>query len=175
MPADTQCPASSPLRVREQVTEPSRRRSLTCVAATWPREEFNAHLDKLMRRGGIADRADLARRSGVNPSQLSNWKHGVTQPSRANLTRIATVLDVAPVTLWMVAGLVTEDELDLSGQVDLTVVPAEFRDLLDLYSTPGRTDEQRETIRAHVRIAVSGLRALFGETEVSPTRARRAS
>jgi transcriptional regulator with XRE-family HTH domain len=146
------------------------------VPATWPRENFLRYLDDLMRHAGIRDFAELSRRTGVNPSQLSNWKNGVAQPSRANLTRVAKVLDAAPVRLWVAAGLATADELDLTGQVDLTVLPPEFRALVDFYNARGRTDEQRAQIRAHINVAVSGLRAMFGETDTAgaTSRSRRA-
>lgn len=158
------------------MTRSPRGRTLSCVPATWPREGFLRYVDDLMRKAEIRDFAELSRRSGVNPSQFSNWRNGVAQPSRANLTRIAKVLDVAPVRLWVAAGIATEDELDLSGQVDLTVLPREILDLIALYNATGRTDEQRALIRAHINVAVSGLRMMFGETDsagASP-RARRA-
>lgn len=160
----------------KQLTRPSRNRTLTCVAATWPRDSFIAYLGNLMDRAGIRDYAQLSRITGVNASQFSNWQNGVAQPSLPNLTRIAPALNVAPVALWLAAGLVTADELDLSGQVDLTVLPHEFRALVDLYNARGRTDEQRAQIRAHINVAVSGLRAMFGETDIAgaTSRARRA-
>lgn len=119
------------------------------MPANWPVEEFNAYLRALMTAAGIADYAELSRVTKVNQTQFSNWRHGKTQPGRANLKRIAPHLGVPPVLLYLQAGLDETDDLDLAEAPDVTVWPAEFRELREIYerfAAAGRGDEVLDAI-----------------------------
>lgn len=48
---------------------------------------------------GLRD-ADVAKESGVSPTTISQWKHGVCTPKAAVIKRIARVLEVP--TDWLI-------------------------------------------------------------------------
>lgn len=128
-----------------------------------------------MTAAHISDYAELSRRSGVSETQLSNWRRGLAQPSRESLKRIAPVLAVQPVKLYLAAAINDVEELDLTGQVDLTVLPEEIRDFIALYLDPRLTDDQRRYARQTVAYIASGLRAELVKSQVKPPGRRRAS
>lgn len=124
-------------------------------------EEFRDYLRALMTEHGIPDYAELSRLSGVSQNQFSNWRRGLSQPSRESLSKVARVLGVKPANLWLVAGLADEDELGIEESPDLTVLPREFADLLDLWGDERLTDTQRDFVRMSVANLVNGVRASF--------------
>lgn len=155
-----------------RVTVGAKRSNVPPVAKTWPVAEFQEYLRALMDAAGIVDFAELSRRSGVGQWQFSTWKQGKNQPSVTNLRRIAPVLGVPLVKLQLAAGLAAEDELDLSDQVDLTVLPAELRDFIDLY-LGGLTDEQQQYARRALTHLSVGLRAELAKVDNRPQGRRR--
>jgi transcriptional regulator with XRE-family HTH domain len=134
------------------------------MPAKWPHEEFATYLRALMTEAGIPDYAELSRLTGVNQTQFSNWRRGISRPSRENLGKVAKVLGVRPVNLWLVAGLTDEEELDLAERPDLTVLPREFIALLELWQDGRLTEQQRDFLRMSVATLVSGLRNQLGES-----------
>jgi len=162
---------TSRLGAREQSTQVTQEIRVPCVPATWPVEDFNRYLAALMDRANIRTPAELSGLTGVNASQFSNWKAGKSQPSRESLARIAPVLDVRPVHLWMAAGLVTASQLDSEQDVDLTVLPNEFRSLVDLYMAADTNGQ--DFIRQQMAIFVRGLSALLSEDPPRPSPKRR--
>lgn len=165
-PPDNRPPAARPFTHSGM----TRRRSGSTVpfvaqsgaGTTWPVDDFNRYLEDLMRAAKIATRKDLGDLAGVSSTQLSNWRRGLAQPRHASLKRIAAVLGVSPIKLYLRAGLTTSAEFDLSGEPDLTVLPAEIRELIELWSDPRMSEEHRKTFLANVRITVGGMRALTG-------------
>lgn len=125
----------------------------------WPHEDFREYVAALMREQGIADYAELSRRSGVGQWQLSQWNRGLAQPSMKSLRRLAPALGVSPVKLFIAAGLHDSAELELGDEPDLRVGPAEFQDLAELWDDPRLTDEQRSFVRRSVATLAAGLRA----------------
>jgi len=111
---------------RARVTDRLAAPNLFGVPISWPAEEFREYLRALMDRAGIADYAELSRRSGVSQTQFSHWRRGNAQPSRESLAKIAPVLGAPTVNLWLAAGLAGVDQLNLSDTPDLRVLPAEF-------------------------------------------------
>lgn len=158
-------PPPAPSLTRARVTQRPGGRTVVFVAErrAWPYEQFADYLRALMNAAGIPDYAELSRRSGVSQTQLSNWRRGLAQPSRDNLNRIASHVDATPVQLWIAAGLVEPRQLNMDGAPDLTVLPAELRDLLDLYGSPELTEEERALIRSQARTATLGVRAIVAE------------
>lgn len=153
------------------MTEPTQELRVLCVPATWPVEDFNRYLEALMERANIRHRTELANLAGINPTQPSTWKNGKAQPTRESLTKIAPVLDVRAVHLWMAAGLVTASQLDTEGDVDLTVLPQEILDVIELYRTADTAG--REFIRQQLSFTVRGLSALLAEDPPKDRPSRR--
>jgi transcriptional regulator with XRE-family HTH domain len=144
------------------------------VSKPWPVEDFNQYLEALMAAKKIADRAELSRVAGIDQTQLSNWRHGKTSPSRQSLRKIAQALTVPPVNLYVAAGIDSPEDLDLSGAPDLTVLPTELRDLVDLYGSERLTEEDRTYLRRHVGLLVTGLLSDLAERPAPSTvKARR--
>jgi transcriptional regulator with XRE-family HTH domain len=172
------CPAPAATRSNGKI-------SITCERVTgrhgtpnlslmgeWDHRPFVAYLDAAMSTAGIRTDAELARLSGVGQQQLSTWRRGV-QPSARLLNKLAPALRVPARDLYRLTGWQPADE---DTAPPSPVLPPEFRALVDLYNARGRTDEQRAQIRAHINVAVSGLRAMFGETDNAgaTSRSRRA-
>lgn len=156
------------------VTGPVRTSSFLGVPPNWPVDEFAIYLRGLMTEAGIPDFAELSRVAGVSQTQFSNWRQGKAQPSRESLKRIAPVLKVSPVKLFIAAGIDNADELDLVGEVDLRIVPAEIRALIELYEDPRLSDEQRSYVRRIVADVSAGLRAELAKSQIRPPGRRKA-
>lgn len=157
---------------RMRVTADGKASTLSPMSTAWPVEEFQEYLRALMDEARIANFGELSRLTGVSENQFSRWKLGKSQPSAANLRRIAPALDVAPVALFIAAGLNDPAELDLD-QPDLTVVPAEIRDLISLYGDDRLKDEQRSFIRQSIANLTAGLRAHLAGVEKGTSGRRR--
>lgn len=124
----------------------------------WPAAEFRVHFEVLMRNAGIPNAAELARQAGIDPSLISKWLNGRQQPSRGNLKKVAGPLGTSPVNLYIQAGLDDEEDLDISGQIDTTVVAAVYRELLDLDNDASTTDAERSFLRESVANLIAGVR-----------------
>jgi transcriptional regulator with XRE-family HTH domain len=123
-----------------------------------------------MDAAGIATYAELSRLTGVSQNQFSNWTRGLAQPSRDTLNRIAPALNVPRANLLLQAGITDRSDLDLQTSPDLRVLPAEFRELADLYDSDKVTDEQRLFIRRSLASLAAGVRA---ELMPAPSQKRR--
>lgn len=145
--------------------------SVLLMTGQWPHQEFREYLRALMNNAGIADYAELSRLTGLNQSLFSNWRKGQTQPSQQSLRKIAPTLGVSPAKLYIAAGLSGAEELDLSSQPDLRVIPREFQDLIELYD--GLSADQQSYARRSVAHLVAGLRAEIGTSKNQPVRRRR--
>lgn len=141
------------------------------MPAQWPVSEFNEYLERLMDAADIKDRAELSRLAGLNQTQLSAWRKGISQPSWGSLKKIAPVLRVPARNLAYMAALA--DEETLQGPVDITVIPAEIQELIDLYHDGRVTDDEREMLRRHVAVLVAGVRSRFAATK--PRRVRKSA
>lgn len=138
-------------------------------------QDFNNFVDELMKREGIATDAELARLASIPSSVISRWRSGQMQPSRDNLRKLAAPLNVPPVLLWISAGLAKAEEMDLSGQVDLTVLPTELDDLIALYRDERATDDDRAYLRRSVTGLINNVRADIASREVPPPKRGRRS
>jgi len=144
------------------------------MSKAWPVAEFQEYLRACMDAAGIPDFAELSRRTGVGQWQFSTWKQGKNQPSAASLRRIAPALNISPLKLFLAAGVNDAEELDLSGQPDLTVLPAEILDFITLYLDGGLSADQQRYARQTVAYIASGLRAELAKSQVKPSGRRRA-
>jgi transcriptional regulator with XRE-family HTH domain len=133
----------------------------------WPVKEFNEYLRALMAVAGIPNFAELSRLTGVSENQFSTWHHGKNQPSQPNLRKIAPVLGVPPVNLFLAAGINVAEELELN-HVDLRVIPKSLRELIDLYADPRLTAEHRAYIDRSAAHLVAGLLAEVEPPPPSP-------
>lgn len=160
-PADNRPPPAASL-TRSRVTRGLLSPTVTCMPASWPVEEFRDYLRALMTGAGIADYAELSRLSGVSQTQFSNWRHGISQPSRAALKKIAPLLHVPPVLLYLQAGLDNSRDLDLSEAPDLTVWPREFHNLHAVYERFAAAGRGAEVLDAIATLTL-GLDARIGK------------
>lgn len=152
-PMDNRPPSAGTL-ARSRVTAGRGAASLLRVSK-WPVQEFNRYLEAQMEACGIADRAELSRRAGLDQTQLSNWRRGKASPSRGSLRKVADVLGVPPINLYIVAGLDSAQDLGLTGEPDLAVMPPELRELIDLYQ--GLDESDRSYLRRHIRVLIDGM------------------
>lgn len=144
------------------------------VPTDWPAETFRKLVRDLMDAAGIVDYAELSRLSGVSQTQLSLWRRGLAQPSRESLKEVAPVLNVAPVRLYLAAGIMDASELELDDTPDFRVLPTEFLDLADLYESLDRSDDRRVFLRRSVAALVAGMQAESPSNRGRPTGRRRA-
>jgi transcriptional regulator with XRE-family HTH domain len=134
----------------------------------WDHRPFVDYLDSAMSTAGIRTDAELARLSGIGQQQLSTWRRGV-RPSTRLLDKLAPALRVPARDLYRLGGWLPAGDRSAPAGPGL---PPEIRALIDLYNARGRTDEQRAQIRAHVNVAVSGLRLMFGEADTASATGR---
>lgn len=159
---------------RPGVTNSPRSPIVFRVPKSWPVEEFREYLLTLMDHTGIGDYAELSRLSGVSQTQLSNWRLGKSQPSTGSLRKIAAALNVAPVTLFLAAGVNDHDELEMAHRPDFRIGPPEFTALAELWDGD-LTDEQRSFIRRSIATLAAGIRAERTRADVGPHRSGTSS
>lgn len=160
---------------RERVTDDDDTLTVFVVPAEpWPVDDFQQYLRKLMDNAGIRDFAELSRLTGVSETQFSNWRRGISQPSKSSLNRIAPVLGVKPVRLWFAAGLATMDDLDLDEAPDLTELPmAEIDEVRQLLKDPRMTDADRMFVRQQLRLITSWLHGEMDRRDADPGQRRK--
>lgn len=162
---------------RSRVTDRPRSPTVFGVPPTWPAEEFRAYLRALMDMAGIADYAELSRLADVSQTQMSLWRRGLAQPKQESLSKIASVLGVAPVKLWYQAGLISMDDLNMADAPDLRVLPPEIRELIELLIASWEDSrlgpEGRDFMRRSLAAYIAGLRAEW-LPEQRPSGRRRA-
>lgn len=182
MPTDTVRPMDSrppaaPRLAGVRVTKASPSPNLLHMSKTdWPEcERFNRRLETLMREADprIRDRAHLSELSGVDQTQLSNWRRGKTRPSRESLRKIAAVLGVLPVYLYIAAGLDEPADLGIERHAEPPIIPKEINELVDLYNDPALAEEHRAMIRAQARGTVLAIRALAADKAPAGRRSPR--
>lgn len=76
-------------------------------------QNWQAYLSGAMQAAGIDSGAELARRAGINESQVSRWLRGIGQPDLTNLRRIAPVLGRPVLELAVAAGHLSPEEAKL--------------------------------------------------------------
>lgn len=173
-PIDNRPPPGQSL-ARVRVTGPAESVTLLLVGKSWPVEEFNKFLEARMKIVGIRDRAELARLAEIDQTQLSNWRLGKTQPSKESLKKVARPLGVRPVVLYLAAGLMTADELDLETQPALVALPPELDELVNLYSDEALNNEERELLLSQARGISLGIRAMAAVRRANEPARRRAA
>lgn len=136
---------------------------------------FSDYLSAIRDNAGIGNDAALSRASGVRASIISRWRRGEMRPSQENLNRIAAAVHIAPVALWIQAGIADHEDLDLGAQVDLSVWPKPFHDLHEVYERLNAVGQGDETLRAISRL-VAGLKVDLEDLESQghPSGGRRA-
>jgi transcriptional regulator with XRE-family HTH domain len=105
-----------------------------------------------MSAAGISNAAELARRTGVNESQISRWLRGIGQPDLSNLRKIAPTLRRPMLQLLVAAGHLTAaearmQELPVPTREDVDVVEAIERDTLLLPEAKAHFLNQYELLR----------------------------
>lgn len=137
--------------------------------SSWPAAEFRQYLDSLMQAAGLPNDATLARAAEIDASLISNWRSGKQQPSRRSLKRIAGPLNVRPAALYLQAGLDDLEDLEMTEAPDLTIWPAEFhelRDVFERFAAAGRGEEVLDAIGT----LTLGLKARIGKPRSSARR-----
>jgi transcriptional regulator with XRE-family HTH domain len=160
--------------MRARTASRARKQAVTLVRVRtdsgWPADDFRDYLDEKMRDAGLPRAADLAAAAGIDASVISKWRRGIQQPSRKNLKAIAPALRVAPVMLYIAAGLDQAEDLDVNA--DAEGWPPQFHDLRTLYErldAAGRGDAARRDLAR----MVAGWRAELDEPESGPPNSRR--
>lgn len=138
----------------------------------WPWGDFVEYVEALKIREGIPSDAKLAQLADIPSSVLSRWKSGQMQPGRDNLRKLAGPLKVPPVNLWVAAGLAHPDEMDLSRQVDLAVLPPEIDDLIALYRDAQASDDDRAYMCRSINGLVATVRGDIAARTAAPGRKR---
>ena len=172
LPAIGHRPATTLAHAR--VTGRPRRPTVFCMASRWPYEQFAEYLRALMAEAGIPDYAELSRLSGVNQTQFSNWRRGISRPSRESLAKVAPVLRVPTANLVTVAGLADDGDEPTEEIRRPAALPAELVELLELWRDERLDDEQRRALLAAVAFTVGGVRAQLERPAGRPIGRRRA-
>lgn len=148
--------------------------TVTCVPASWPVDEFREYVRALMDAAGIPDYAELSRLTSVSQTQFSNWRRGLSQPSRLALKKIYPALGLkSPVPLYIAAGLDTHEELELGEEPSRTVLPRPMQELLEVYEQL-KALGQEEVALSSIRVVVAGLRAQLPDArKAQPSGQRR--
>lgn len=136
----------------------------------WPMEEFCAYLSAKRDAAGFASDAALARAADIDPSLISNWRNGNAQPSRKSLDKLAPVLKVRRMNLWIVAGIADEEDLTSPPPSELDDAPDVILDLLTLYRDPQMTEEDRASLRKWLTYQIAGVRSELGARTVPKDR-----
>lgn len=135
------------------------------LVAEWEPDELFGYLDAVAEAQGIKNDAELARVTGVNQTQIGNWREGKSRPSMKLLARAAAGLDVPEENLYVLGGWIKPSG-PKPKRPDLAVLPREFADLIDLYVGAGGDD--RRLILEHLRVSLRGLRGLVAEQAAEP-------
>lgn len=171
-PADNRPSPARPLN-RSRVTRTETSPTVTCVPTSWPVEDFRDYLRALMNAAGIADYAELSRVSGVSQTQLSNWRRGLSQPSRQALKKLVMPLGLkSPVMLYIAAGIDAQEDLELDAAPDFTVLPKPFQDLREVYEQL-KLVGQEDMVLSSIRVLVDGLKAQVRGSEGGQPSGRR--
>lgn len=166
-------PSPATTLTRTGVTGPGRGHTLSHVSKSWPVDEFNTYLRALMNAVGIESHAELSRLTGVSQNQFSNWRRGLAQPSRENLRKIAPALGLrSPVTLYLAAGLESQEHLELDATPDFRVLPKPFQDLREVYEEL-KLAGQEDMVLSSIRVLVDGLKAQVREVQAGQPSGRR--
>ncbi len=142
--------------------------------STWPHREFGEYIRLLAKNAGLADHVEMYRLADISQPTFSRWDRGESQPGRASLRKLAAVLKVSPSKLFVAAGLMDSDELETTGMLDPAVLPAEFRDLIDLCLGGQLSQEQLSYVRRVLSHVSLGLRAELAQSPIKPSGRRRA-
>jgi transcriptional regulator with XRE-family HTH domain len=132
----------------------------------WPVEEFNKYLTARRDQAGFANDSALARAADLDPSQLSNWRNGKAQPSRRSLNKLAPVLKVARMSLWILAGIADDEDVAAPPPSQFDNAPPEIIDLVTLYHDPRMTDDDRASLRKWLSYQIAGVRSELGARSV---------
>lgn len=141
---------------------------------TWPYREFGEYIRFLAKAAGLADHVEMYRLADIRQPTFSRWDRGESQPSRANLRKLATVLRVSPSKLFVAAGLMDSDELGTTGLLDPTTLPPEIREFIELCLSGKLSDDQWSYARRSLAYLTDGLRAELVKSQDKPSGRRRA-
>lgn len=128
----------------------------------WPFDEFSEYLTLLRNRAGITTDKQLAEAAGIYPSYMTRWRSGELKPSQESLKKVAKALGVRPGDLWVMAGLVDADDLNVAEGILGPTLPPELQELLDLYADPRINESERETLLTSARMGVATVRSMAG-------------
>lgn len=77
----------------------------------WPRDAFFDWFDRVRPAAGFKNEYEFSRAAGISHSAISGWRSGRQRPSMATLSKVGKALGVAPREVWLVAGLVNEQDV----------------------------------------------------------------
>lgn len=118
-----------------------------------------------MDAAGIPDFAELSRLTNVSQTQFSHWRSGRSQPSHGNLNKIAPVLRVRPVRLYLKAGLNERADFELGDLPEIEPLPKPVSDIREAYERLrklGRGEFATRSIEAVVAILEAEIAEIEG-------------
>lgn len=145
-------------------------------------EAFVGYLMWLRDRAGIGTNVELAervRQSGspdFNPSIISKWKTGVTDPSVESLRAIAHALNVSPMSLYLRAGIILPEDMDEGSTPEVYSKLIELDRVMQAHDLEVVRDEELRGLRRHVEVLIDntiGYIQRRQEDAGQPTKIRR--
>jgi len=130
----------------------------------WPVGDFREYLGRLMRKKNIPTVAVLARLSGINDTQLSNWRNGIAQPNPTSLQRLAEFFDVPLGEMLVMAGYADRADLGVP-------TPSTFGQLIEAYAKADAA--QRRRVDDTLRMLTEWLASTTPTAQQQPDRRRR--
>jgi transcriptional regulator with XRE-family HTH domain len=116
-----------------------------------------AWLDQLKESRSIPSDMKLAEKAGISsPSVISGWRTGRTQPSQANLRKIAEYAGVPPLEVYRLAGHLGGIGEEFVRQIPETPLPRKIMELITLYRESD--DDTRTVILGQVDFLVNAMR-----------------
>lgn len=148
----------------------------------WPRDEFLQWFDATKRRLNLPSDNAAAKHFGIGHTLISGWRNDRQRPSIETLTRMASILEEDPRSLWVLAGQadavgvgLTVD--DLAATRRAAEMPAEFSNLLNAYFDARMTERDRTDVRRQIQLLTLGILTDLQQREqpatAQPDRRRR--
>jgi transcriptional regulator with XRE-family HTH domain len=140
-------------------------------------DTFGEYLRQLMRAAGYEKAADLVKVAGISHGNLSRWLEGSSVPSIEALRRISPHLGVGLVPLMIRAGLVTKEELGVTGSPAPAgpPLPPIVRDIILRLTGPGLTERQKRALVNHLEYSVELFYEVLDQVANSPREPRMRS
>jgi transcriptional regulator with XRE-family HTH domain len=123
---------------------------LARMMATARSTEFADFLRQIQETHNLGNIAELSRFLGIQQSSVSRWLDGSSEPSLANLRKIADRLDAPVGEVIVDAGVLTSREMGKVAAKPRRLAPV-LRDVQDFLDDPRSTDKEKQFLLKSVR------------------------